>query len=150
MFRTASLCCALTASCALIAVFPALAQNPHSQTPDLAEGARLFASNCTVCHGADAKGGRGPSLVSGKWKHGSSAAEIAKNIHDGIPGTEMPAFPLPGDQTRSVAEWLLSLNRGSDDGSPAMQPGAEVFFGAAAARDAIQSTVREGLWPRPY
>jgi alcohol dehydrogenase (cytochrome c) len=117
-------------ACLICLCLPALAQNPHSSAPDLAEGARLFATNCTACHGADAKGGRGSNLASGSWKHGSSAAEIAKNIHDGIPGTEMPAFPLPGDQPRAIAEWLLSLNRGVDDAVTGdAAAGRAIFFG---------------------
>ena len=59
--------------------------------------ARLFAANCAVCHWADAHGARGPDLASGAWRHGATSNEIARNIHDGIPGTDMPAFPLSGD-----------------------------------------------------
>lgn len=115
----------------LSAVIPALAQNPHGPG-DLSEGQRLFALNCSACHGADATGGRAPDLTSGKWQHGESSAQIARNIHDGIAGTGMPAFPLPGNQTSVIAEWLLSLTRGADEkptGDPAN--GRTLFFGSA-------------------
>jgi alcohol dehydrogenase (cytochrome c) len=95
------------------------------------EGARLFTANCTVCHGSDAHGARGPDLTTGVWQHGSTVAEIARNIHDGIPGTGMPAFPLSGDEPRAIAEWLLSLSRGTD--GPAKgdaENGRRIFFGA--------------------
>ncbi|HVW83253.1 MAG TPA: PQQ-binding-like beta-propeller repeat protein, partial [Bryobacteraceae bacterium] len=109
---------------------PLFAQHPNGS--DLSEGARLFAANCTVCHGADAKGARGPDLTSGAWRHGSSAAEIARNIHDGVAGTEMPAFPLPGDQPRVIADWLLSLNRGADTKITGdAVAGRNLFFGSA-------------------
>src|ERR1700686_4986747 len=133
MPQPAPLCCGFLL--AIAASIPAVAQNPHPAAPDLSpatsEAMRLFAANCTPCHGADAKGARGPSLVSGAWKHGSSAAEIARNIHDGIPGTEMPAFPLSGDQPQAIAEWLLSLNRGPDDRVTGdANDGRRIFFGA--------------------
>ena len=100
-----------------------------AQTP---EGQRLFVANCSTCHGADAQGARGPDLTSGTFRHGSSADEIAKNIHDGIPGTAMPAFPLPGDQPRLIADWLLSQTRGKDTAITGdAASGSGIFFGAA-------------------
>jgi mono/diheme cytochrome c family protein len=90
----------------------AFTQSPaFPQTP---EGQRLFSANRSTCHGADAHGARGPDLTSGALRYGSSVAEIAKNIHDGIAGTGMPAFPLTGDQPRQIADWLLSVTRGKD------------------------------------
>jgi cytochrome c oxidase cbb3-type subunit 3 len=125
MPQTAPLCRAL-----ILATAAAIALAARAQAQDASEAARLFAANCTTCHGADAKGARGPSLVSGAWKHGSSAPEIARNIHDGIPGTEMPAFPLSGDEPQAIAEWLLSLNRGPDDRVTGdANAGRQIFFG---------------------
>src|SRR5947199_10300112 len=100
--------------CSAILVAPLAAQNPHGAA-DLAEGQRLFIANCSTCHGADAKGARGPDLTSGKWQHGGTSAEIAHNIHDGIAGTGMPAVPLPGQPPAIIAEWLLSVTRGPDE-----------------------------------
>jgi PQQ-dependent dehydrogenase (methanol/ethanol family) len=105
-----------------------LALSVFAQSP---EGQRLFVANCSTCHGADAKGARGPDLTSGSFRYGSSAAEIARNIHDGIPGTGMPAFPLPGEQPREIAEWLLSLTRGADVAVTGdASKGRTLFFGA--------------------
>lgn len=102
----------------------ALAQSP--------EGQRLFVANCSTCHGADAKGARGPDLTSGALRHGSSVTEIAKNIVDGIPGTGMPAVPLPGDGARQVADWLLSVTRGADTAVTGdAASGRAMFFGSA-------------------
>jgi PQQ-dependent dehydrogenase (methanol/ethanol family) len=115
----------------LVLVLPLAAQNPHGGN-DLAEGQKLFVANCSACHGADARGGRAPDLTSGKWQHGSSSAEIARNIHDGIAGTGMPAFPLPGNQTALIAEWILSVNRGSDEKATGdAAAGRGLFFGSA-------------------
>src|SRR3954454_941673 len=126
MSRIALSCCVLWLSVA------AFAQNPHPSGADASEGQRLFVANCSACHGADAKGARGPDLTSGKWKHGSAAAEIARNIHDGIAGTEMPAVPLPGNQPAMIAEWLLAVTRGSDEKATGnAEAGRELFFSSA-------------------
>ena len=122
--KAAALCCVVFA-------VPALAQNPHPASQDMTPGQRLFVDNCSTCHGADAKGARGPDLTSGKWLHGSSAAEIARNIHDGIAGTGMPAVPLPDNQPRLIADWLLAITRGSDEQATGdVNAGRAVFFGA--------------------
>ena len=109
------------------------AQSPHNISPaDLQEGQRLFLAHCPACHGAEARGAMGPDLVSGAFKHGGTASEIARNIRDGISGTAMPAFPLPANQPALIAEWLLSLSRGPGDdrvtGDAAS--GRQLFFGA--------------------
>ena len=37
-----------------------------------------FVKNCSACHGDNAKGGRGPDLTTGEWKHGGSDEDAAK------------------------------------------------------------------------
>ena len=76
-----------------------VAQIGLAQTPDterVAAGQRLFETNCTACHGQNAKGGRGPNLT-GRLRHGSLESEMADNITAGIAGTQMPAFPMPAE-----------------------------------------------------
>src|SRR4029453_14478789 len=89
----------------------ALTQHPNN-TPDqqsVNEGARLFAQNCSACHGDNAKGGRGPDLTSGQWEHGGSDDEIVRNTINGIPGTQMPATPLSEAEARKIVAFLRSL-----------------------------------------
>lgn len=116
---------------ALLTAPAAFAQSHDANAAALAEGQKVFASNCSACHGWDAKGARGPDLTSGTWRHGSTAAQIAKNIHDGIPGTGMPAFPLKDNQPRLIADWLISQVRGVDEkatGDPVA--GKSLFYGS--------------------
>src|SRR5258707_10804685 len=102
-----------------------------AQTPDarIAEGQRLFETNCTACHGLNAKGGRGPNLT-GRLRHGSLESEMADNITAGIAGTQMPAFPMPAENARAIVAYLRSLSTGGPDlpiaGNAAN--GQQVFF----------------------
>jgi alcohol dehydrogenase (cytochrome c) len=106
-------CAALTAGAASGAmgqvrpIFNPLTGNPAA----IREGTSLFRTNCAPCHGLDAKGGgRGPSLVSGRWVHGSSDAEIFRTITEGVPGTEMPANTFEDSETWAIIAYLRSLN----------------------------------------
>lgn len=64
-----------------------------AQTPDLAKGRALFVANCSFCHGAKGEGGRGPNLTTAESTHGRALADLEKVISEGVPGSQMPAFP---------------------------------------------------------
>ncbi len=100
---------------------------------DLSEGRRLFLENCSACHGDNAKGGRGPDLTSGAWKHGGSNAEIIRNTLKGIPGTQMPAIPLSEVEAGRIVSFLRSLSRQSSDSALTgeVEAGRRLFFNTA-------------------
>jgi alcohol dehydrogenase (cytochrome c) len=110
-----------------------LARIGLAQAPDarVAEGQRLFETNCTACHGQNAKGGRGPNLT-GRLRHGSLESEMVGNITGGIPGTQMPAFPMPPENSRAIVAYLRSLSGGGPDLAITGNAGngQQVFFGA--------------------
>ena len=94
--------------------------------------ARLFAQNCSACHGDTAKGGRGSDLTTGQWKHGGTDADLLRNITKGIPGTQMPAIPLAAADARKVIAFLRSLSGQAESGATGnVEAGRELFFGAA-------------------
>ena len=73
-------------------------------------GGRLFASNCTVCHGSDAKGSYGfPNLTDTNWRWGGNADTIKTTILGGRHGM-MPAWgPVIGeDGVKNVAAYVRS------------------------------------------
>ncbi len=51
-----------------------------------------FNTYCATCHGENLRGGQGSSLVDDVWAHGSSDADLARVIANGIPDTEMIAW----------------------------------------------------------
>src|SRR3954447_14554932 len=79
-----------------------------SQHPETPQGASLFTRKCSACHGDTAKGGRGPDLTSGEWKHGSSDLDLMRNIISGIPGTQMPATSMSESDARLIVGFLRS------------------------------------------
>ncbi len=108
-----------------------LAQSPHETAVE--NGRKLFDKSCTACHGARAQGGRAANLTKGEWRFGGTDEAIAGNISKGIQGTQMPAFPLPQEDVKSVVAYLRSLEGANRDepitGDSAT--GSDLFFGAA-------------------
>ena len=113
----------------------ALTQHPENPVADnnVNEGAKLFAQNCSACHGDTAKGGRAPALTSGQWKHGGTDEDLLRNIVKGIPGTQMPAIPLPEADARKIVAFLRSLSGKAKAGEVTgnIEAGRQLFFGAA-------------------
>jgi cytochrome c oxidase cbb3-type subunit 3 len=83
-----------------------VAQDPQA----LKMGGRLFANNCSVCHGSDAKGAYGfPNLVDQQWRWGGSPESIKSTILAGRHAV-MPAWGevLGEAGVKNVAAYVLS------------------------------------------
>jgi PQQ-dependent dehydrogenase (methanol/ethanol family) len=114
------------------AVAMAAPQQDHPDSAAVQAGQKLFVKSCSGCHGANAKGGRGPDLTTGNWRWGASDEEIQHNILNGIAGTQMPPFPLAEDEVRSIVAWLRSLRAGTEEPITGDAPrGRQLFYGAA-------------------
>ena len=91
----------------------ALAQdtNPFGRRPDAVEAGReLFLGACSACHGANAEGGTGPNLITGRQVNRIPDRQLFRSIKDGVPGTEMPPSPLADDKIWQVASFVRSLS----------------------------------------
>ncbi len=78
---------------------------------------RLFSTNCSICHGTDARGTAGfPNLRDDKWLYGGSGEAIKLSITNGRNGI-MPAWlPAVGEQgVAELTEYLLSLQKSPAD-----------------------------------
>jgi cytochrome c oxidase cbb3-type subunit III len=89
-------------------------RNPLAGDPSaIKEGASLFRTDCSPCHGLNARGGgRGPDLTSGLWIHGASDAAIFQTISQGVSGTEMPANTFEDSETWTLVAYLRSVSSG--------------------------------------
>lgn len=84
----------------------------------IAEGARLFATNCgnAYCHGTGGLGGGGPRLRD----KGLESGYVFKSISNGIPGTSMPGFK---SELSEEQIWKLVAFTVSDTKTSAIVPG---------------------------
>jgi cytochrome c oxidase cbb3-type subunit III len=103
---------------AALLALPLAAQTPEERNPrtspaDIAAGAQTFRSHCSTCHGMKGEGGRGPSLATGQFFHGSTDAALLQNISRGIPGTEMPGIFYNADRVWQVVAYVRSLSAGA-------------------------------------
>ncbi len=104
--------------------------NPVAGNPAaIQEGASLFRSNCSPCHGPNAQGGgRGPDLTAGRWVHGSSDAEVFATITRGVPGTEMSANGFEDSETWAIIAYLRSLAPTKSEAIPGDRAKGEKIF----------------------
>src|SRR4051812_38277668 len=76
---------------------------------ELARGKRLFAMHCSICHGPNGEGGKGPMLAQPTLPRASDMDSLRRIIRSGISGTEMPSFRFDPDQLKDLADFVKSL-----------------------------------------
>ena len=92
---------------------PSKVKNPEAATDEsIAAGKKTYQRFCAVCHGTNGQGGSGsdisppaPSLIDGKWKHGSTDGDIFNVIKNGVP-PELNMEPW-GDRIKDPEIWNL-------------------------------------------
>ncbi|MBV9565224.1 MAG: cytochrome-c oxidase, cbb3-type subunit III [Bradyrhizobium sp.] len=89
---------------------------PTRPTYDAAAGAKIFAENCAVCHGDNARGNQelgAPNLTDQIWLYGSDEATLIETIANGRAGV-MPAWEGRLDPTtiKVMAVYVHSLGGG--------------------------------------
>ncbi len=126
-----------------VAAGPGLAQTSDDARPlatadaaDLAEGRRVYAAQCALCHGSDGSGGYGPSLLRPTFIRAADDAGLLAILRAGIPGL-MPGF---GDangvrRTWQLAAFVRSLNgAGSERATGDAEAGRAVYGQRGCAR----------------
>jgi cytochrome c oxidase cbb3-type subunit 3 len=80
-------------------------------------GHNVFANNCAVCHGSDARGAKGyPNLTDGDWLYGGTPDQVLTTIMNGRGGVMPPLGAALGDKgVDEVANYVLSLSGGRFD-----------------------------------
>jgi cytochrome c oxidase cbb3-type subunit 3 len=103
-------------------------RNPRTSPADVAQGEKTFRSHCSPCHGLKGEGGRGPNLAGGTLYHGSTDADLLRNISDGIDGTEMPGLFYSPDRVWQVVAYIRSLNAVPHEFPAARVAAGQVLF----------------------
>lgn len=92
-------------------------------------GQAIFAANCAVCHGADAKGGRAfgaPNLTDAIWLYGGDRESLSQTITNSRQGV-MPAWGARLDPVtiKMLAAYVHSLGGGEAAPAPQQVASAE-------------------------
>ena len=115
----------------------------HAQAdPDtIARGQQAFSTNCSFCHGSDARGGEGgPNLLRSQVVMDDQNGEgIAVVVQNGRPEMGMPKFDLTTAQIAEIAGYLHSLRVAGYDISRNIPP--SILVGDAKAGEAYFSGV---------
>jgi putative heme-binding domain-containing protein len=115
----------------LISAGWAAEQTYSLDTPeDLQQGAALFQTHCTYCHGARGQGGRGSDLTTGQYKYGGSDASLYATIRNGIRGTEMPSVRATDEEVWKIVAFVKKLGT--------LAPGERASGDAAAGKSIVE------------
>ena len=82
---------------------------------DIEFGARLYADNCSACHGTGGDAIAGVNLRGGTFRNAGSDAELQAVIANGLPDTAMP----PGEYTEAELSGLVAFIRSMGAVDPA-------------------------------
>src|SRR5205807_711730 len=107
---------------------------PPAPPEQVAHGEQIFRSNCSFCHGSDARGGEtGPNLVRDEVVLRDQRGElITPIVQNGIPAQGMPKFALTAADITDIAAWLHRQPL-SDRGAPST---LDILVGDAKAGEA--------------
>ncbi|MGH3428804.1 MAG: PQQ-binding-like beta-propeller repeat protein, partial [Mycobacteriales bacterium] len=72
-------------------------------------GREIFESNCSKCHGPDARGGLGPALVGRPLAHGDSDWAVYQTILKGVPGTPMRGGVVSRQDAWRIISYLREI-----------------------------------------
>jgi mono/diheme cytochrome c family protein len=101
-----------------------------AQTAELAQGKRLFESQCGSCHGPLGNGGKGTNLAQPTLRRATDDAALSNIIRRGISGTEMPGSPLTPAQVSSIAAYVKTLGRVAPETIPGDRAEGEAVYAA--------------------
>ena len=115
---------------------------PDGIDPLSGPGGALFETNCSACHGADAKGDRtmgAPNLTDAIWLYGNSTERLTEVISKGPFGVMPPwGGRLSEAEIRAVATYVHSLGGGeSQTGETDTPEGAGLINAAPSDPDEV-------------
>jgi putative heme-binding domain-containing protein len=77
---------------------------------DIAYGSRLYAAQCSTCHGASGDAVGGVDLRSGKFRNATTDEDLTGVITNGIPGKGMQAFKFDAAELAGIIAYLRNMN----------------------------------------
>jgi putative heme-binding domain-containing protein len=87
-----------------------LAQSPSQDhqysTADIEAGSRLYAGQCSLCHGPNGDSVNGVDLRRGQFRRSVSDEDLAKVIVGGVPDAGMPGFRLQPSEVNTLVAFI--------------------------------------------
>lgn len=124
---------------------PAKTKAPRA---DVAAGKRLFERHCSLCHGIDGKGGRGPALNRAHLAHAPDDEGLKSVIVNGIPPNMPEAWFLEDKDVVNVAAFVRSLGKIPADKLPGdAARGAGVYAKSGCSNCHILNGAGQGYGP---
>jgi cytochrome c oxidase cbb3-type subunit III len=115
----------------------AFPSRPPGDPASIARGKMIYDTNCSFCHGEDARGGAqgGPNLIRSDIVLRDQKGELlAPVVQNGRPDAGMPKFTLSSAEISDLAAFLHSFEINSRD--PARKPPPSIVVGDARAGEA--------------
>jgi glucose/arabinose dehydrogenase len=112
-----------------------------SWAQDAPVGSEIFGSYCSSCHGAQADGAQGPSLLVGAaYAHGSDDQSVTRTIREGFAEGGMPAFGavLSDAQIGGIVAFLHQLREAPPP--PSTKPNVELAYQPVGVPQGIVKT----------
>ena len=118
----------------------------QSQSEGLKMGQRMFANNCSLCHGATGSGAHGfPNLTDSDWLYGGTPDVIKHTIAAGRTGAMPPWGAVLGEEgVRDVTSYVMSLS-GKEADADAAARGEQQFQALCTACHAQDGTGVQAL-----
>jgi putative heme-binding domain-containing protein len=99
----------LIAATILLLAAPQVRNPREGDVAAVREGAVLFRERCADCHGADAKGVRGPDLTV-LWTSDAADLKAFQTIRSGVAGSIMPSSSAPDSEIWALVAYLRSVS----------------------------------------
>lgn len=104
------ICCSVLIAAGVSAQSPQIPDiNPFSSDADIQQGAALFQTHCSYCHGSSGEGGRGADLTAGIYSRGGKDAELYSSIRNGVPGSEMGPVRVTDEEVWKLVAFVKRI-----------------------------------------
>lgn len=81
-------------------------QDHQYSSADIEAGSRLYARQCSLCHGPNGELVNGVDLRRGQFRRAVTDEDLAKVIQTGVPAAGMPPFTLTAAETSTLVAFI--------------------------------------------